>query len=167
MQKIEIINDDSSGTAIGVISLASIAILVMFLYFDISNFIFNPFMWVAILMTVMCVKYDLKQFKHKRILSKLRNVPSLNDFYVINASLIKENHPKSLIRLTIKGESLTQDVNITHDFKFFEKYFNHVNEDNLMQVPIPGRLVNDTFYIIESEMLANIRRRLQITKHLN
>lgn len=167
MQKIEIINDDSSGTAVGLISLTSMTILAMFLYFDPSNFIFNPFIWVAILMTVMCIKYDLKQFKHKHILSKLRNVPSLYEFYVIDASLIVENHPKSLIRLTIKGESLTENINITHDFKFFEDYFNHVNENNLMQAPIPGRLIDDTFYIIESEMIAIIRRRLQIIKHLN
>ena len=167
MQKIEIINDDSSGTAVGLISCIMIIMLSIFIFLNPITFIFDPFVIILFPITVLCVKYDLKQFKHKRILSKLRNVPSLNDFYVINASLIKENHPKSLIRLTIKGESLTQDVNITHDFKFFEKYFNHVNEDNLMQVPIPGRLVNDTFYIIESEMIAIIRRRLQITKYLN
>ena len=115
-------------------------------------------------LTAICVKYDLKQVKHRRILSKIRNVPSLYDFYVINAALIYEDHPKSTIRLTIKGEMLTQDVLITHDFKFFEKYFSYVNESNIMQAPIPGRLVGDTFYIIESELLAILRRKMQITK---
>lgn len=167
MQKIEIINDDSSGTAVGLISCIMIIMLSIFIFFDIISLTISPFVIILFPITVLCIKYDIKQFKHKLILSKLRNVPSLYDFYVINASLIKENHPKSLIRLTIKCESLTQDVNITHDFKFFEKYFNHVNEDNLIQVPIPGRLVGDTFYIIETEMIAIIRRRLQITKHLN
>lgn len=84
---------------------------------------------------------------------------------MINAALIRENNPKSDIRLTIKGEMLTEDVHITHDFEFFERYFRHANESNIMQAPIPGRLVGDTFYIIESELLAVIRRRLRVTKH--
>lgn len=167
MKKIEIINDDSSGTAIGLISFVMITILSIFIFFDLVSLMLDPFVIILFPITIACVKYDLKQFKHKRILSKMKNVPSLNDFYIINASLINENHTKSLIRLTIKGESLTQDVNITHDFKFFEDYFNHVNEDTLIQAPIPGRLVDDTFYIIESEMIAIIRRRLQIIKYLN
>lgn len=164
MQKIEIINDDHGGAPLGLLSLFSIIMVVVFAYGDPIGFIINPMMWIVAWVAVLCVKFDLKQVKHRRILSKIRNVPSLYDFYVINASLIIEDHPKSTIRLTIKGEMLTQDVLITHDFKFFEKYFSHVNESNIMQAPIPGRLVGDTFYIIESELLAILRRKMQITK---
>lgn len=164
MQKIEMINDDHGGAPVGLFSFVFTGMVALFFCVDPLSFIINPMGWFMLWMTAICVKYDLKQFKHRRILSKIRNVPSLYDFYVINAALIYEDHPKSTIRLTIKGEMLTQDVIITHDFKFFEKYFSHVNESTIMQAPIPGRLVGDTFYIIESELLAILRRKMQITK---
>ena len=167
MKRIEIINDDHGGAPLGLLSVVGIAMVAMTLYGDPLFFIIDPLAWIAGFIAVMGIKFDPKQLRHRRVLSKIRNVPSLYDFYVINAALIREKNPKSDIRLTIKGEMLTEDVHITHDFEFFERYFRYANESNIMQAPIPGRLVGDTFYIIESELLAVIRRRLRVTKHLD